>query len=530
MLDMVNGLDHFIEPVLILPSEGVITDVLKQKGILFYVIPYLNAFEPKGSITDSRSDEIFADNYEAACKIAEIVKEQNISLLHSNSAVVNVGGIAALLAGIPHVWHLRELVEEDFNCDLCDKPLKKRLFQYTDAFLSVSRCVKETYWKRYGICSRQLYDGIDSKRYIRVPGIISNPNPIFLLAGGLYSGKGHWDAIKAVEILIKKGRKEICLILVGDGSQKYAWGMKHYVAEHRLTGNIYFIPMQKDLSVLREKCTFSLTTSKMEALGRVTVEAMLAGNIVIGANTGGTLEIIGTTRERGYVYEQGNAEDLAAVMEEAIGKNCLYHEKMLKNAQKFAIEQFDSKKYAEKVREIYRDVLENNDSKQDGKEEFLKSLHKRYETQKRNPVKKSELPTDNSEKLNQYFRLTDMWLSLKQKGYSLATYFIENNYNKIAIYGMGYLGCILYDDLNGTDITIEYVIDKDKTDLRELITVVSPEEKFYDVDAIVVTIMEDEEEQKAFLKKNCDINQVGLWDVIYWMESFRLRVESENNS
>lgn len=31
----------------------------------------------------------------------------------------------------------------------------------------------------------------------------------------------------------------------------------------------------------------------MEALGRSTIEAMLAGNIVIGADTGGTKELIG---------------------------------------------------------------------------------------------------------------------------------------------------------------------------------------------------------------------------------------------
>ena len=54
----------------------------------------------------------------------------------------------------------------------------------------------------------------------------------------------------------------------------------------------------------------------MEALGRVTLEAMLAVNMVIGTYTGGTLELIGENQERGYLYKQGNYRDLAKVMKE----------------------------------------------------------------------------------------------------------------------------------------------------------------------------------------------------------------------
>lgn len=53
-----------------------------------------------------------------------------------------------------------------------------------------------------------------------------------------------------------------------------------------------------------------LMCSKMEAFGRVTVEALKCGLPVIAANTGGSLEIIedGTN---GYLYQSGNTLDLA---------------------------------------------------------------------------------------------------------------------------------------------------------------------------------------------------------------------------
>ena len=88
------------------------------------------------------------------------------------------------------------------------------------------------------------------------------------------------------------------------------------------------------------------------------------------------------------------------------------------------------------------------------------------------------------------FHLYDIWLSNLRKGKRVRLFFENNYYNNIAIYGMGMIGYQLYEELKGTQINIEYVIDrnaseKKRGDLR--IISVGEIKKMKKVDAIIVT-------------------------------------------
>lgn len=63
-------------------------------------------------------------------------------------------------------------------------------------------------------------------------------------------------------------------------------------------------------------------------------------------------------------------------------------------------------------------------------------------------------------KNDKIIQLLDEFLEIKQAGKSLDLYFKENNYKKVAIYGLGYLGKRLYDELKVSGIGIEYIVDK----------------------------------------------------------------------
>ena len=64
------------------------------------------------------------------------------------------------------------------------------------------------------------------------------------------------------------------------------------------------VPFQSDLYELRKHADIALMCSRGEALGRVTVEAMLSENLVIGADSAGTKEII-QNKVTGYLYKTG---------------------------------------------------------------------------------------------------------------------------------------------------------------------------------------------------------------------------------
>ena len=97
-----------------------------------------------------------------------------------------------------------------------------------------------------------------------------------------------------------------------------------------------------------------LVCSKYEAFGRVTVEAMMAGCLVIGANSGGTIELIedGST---GVLFESGDYVDLVNKMIYVI-ENKNNAKKIAKNGRNVALQCFTALINASNIRNLYLDI------------------------------------------------------------------------------------------------------------------------------------------------------------------------------
>lgn len=81
------------------------------------------------------------------------------------------------------------------------------------------------------------------------------------------------------------------------------------------------------------------------------------------------------------------------------------------------------------------------------------------------------------------------WLEWKMQNVSLEHFFVEKGYKKIAIYGMGYLGMLLWQDLRGTGVAVDYFLERiAKPDCQGL-AVYGIEDKCPSVDAIVVSVV-----------------------------------------
>ncbi len=120
-----------------------------------------------------------------------------------------------------------------------------------------------------------------------------------------------------------------------------------------------------------------------------------------------------------------------------------------------------------------------------------------------------------SDKHLSLFLMMNQWVKIKQEGKNLASYFEKNSYNKIAIYGMSYAGETLIDELKGSGVTVAYAIDKNADSLYADVDIVSTDDDFEQVDAVVVTAITffDEIEEQLSEKMDCPI--ISLEDVLY---------------
>jgi glycosyltransferase involved in cell wall biosynthesis len=91
--------------------------------------------------------------------------------------------------------------------------------------------------------------------------------------------------------------------------------------------------------------------SEMEGFGRVTVESMLAGTIIIGADTGATKEII-RDGENGYLYKNHDVENFVNKLHQIVEnqEGALFS---AKQGQKSAIEEYSLEHDVEQLIEVY---------------------------------------------------------------------------------------------------------------------------------------------------------------------------------
>lgn len=291
-------------------------------------------------------------------KIKKIIQNNNIEIIYSNTSVINYGWWLSKKMHLPHVWHIREFGKEDHNLDFV-KGRENFLSELNDSqqIIYISKSIFQKFKNdvRPDIKQNIIYNDISPEFINPKPEFnLSLNNPLnAVIIGTIQPGKGQLDVVKAVERLNKEKLKVI-LHIGGAKTGTYYELIKDYVNDHKLTNEIIFDGFITAVNLYRAKMDIGVVASKKEAFGRVTVEGMLSQLAMVGANSGGTSEII-KNNCTGLLYEKDNIEDLA----EKINELYLNRDKLKKialNGYKFAVKNFTVGKSANEIYNLLIDL------------------------------------------------------------------------------------------------------------------------------------------------------------------------------
>ncbi len=112
------------------------------------------------------------------------------------------------------------------------------------------------------------------------------------------------------------------------------------------------------------------------------------------------------------------------------------------------------------------------------------------------------------------FILMNQWTNLRQEGRNLEEYFLKNGYARIAVYGMGAVGQRLVKELRNSKIEVVYGIDKNRDNIYSKIKVITMEERFTDIDAVVVTVVKEFDTIREALLKKIDCPVIAIEDIL----------------
>lgn len=360
MLNIMKELANRGHQVIGIMAKDVNLEHLKNiKNIKFYFIPSydmrleLNRIGLKVELKYFVKNKL---NWLIMQKTKRILKSENIDIIHINGLNNGIGALVAKHLKIPYVWHIRQLMQEDLNQRLYNKKQVWPLVKGACEIIAISGAVKEKFEKEFKRDIIVVYNGVPLEEYVIDNHMIFDDKVVrILFPGRVVEGKGQIDAVKAIQKIVEGNIKNIKLIIVGHCQDEYAEKVKMYVKENELSPYIEFQEHNPDLRKLRGSCDIGLTCSKKEAFGRVTVENQMGGLLVIGANTGGTPELI-QHMETGLLYQEGDYQSLAEQIKYAI-ENKESVRKIACEGYRIAKENYSIKRVVDQILEIYKVYL-----------------------------------------------------------------------------------------------------------------------------------------------------------------------------
>lgn len=299
-----------IEMTVILSKKGKLKKKLENIGIKCYVIPFgHNSFNPENSKIKIALLKIVKNllKYIADCRIDMILKNEKYDIVHLNSTVVNVGYNPAKKNCVKIVYHLREFVEEDFRRKLYDQKKSYNEIANADAVIAISKSVKKKFSNFIPEEKIQvIYDGVKLDKYLKIQRpILCKKQVEIVMIGQMVKGKGHIDLLNA---LGKHSdlRSKVHVCFIGDGPEYIR--LKRKTIEYNIESIVEFRGFCQNVEEILKDADILVMASRMEAFGRVTIEAMAANVLVIGASSGCTTELL--AGDKGLLYQVGNYDDL----------------------------------------------------------------------------------------------------------------------------------------------------------------------------------------------------------------------------
>lgn len=347
LLDLVLNCPDSIDPIVLAPESGELTDVLTKNGVEVITLGYSWWI---GSRTTTLPIRLLKNTYSIS-QIPCVSTFADVDLVYTNSIASPVGGLIARQNSVPNIWHIRELVDGthglsfDFgiNCttEFIERSSKKILYN--------SQTVRERYLPYLdNVCDSVIYNGPISRQDmdyndIREEGV-TNSRIRLLVVGSISPGKGQLDAIKILDNVLDRGI-DAELTIVGSGDEAYIRNCKAEAESRGLGERIHWEGYQKSVDEYFRGSDIAVVPSKSEAFGRVVVEAMSFGIPVLGRDSGGIPEII-RNASNGYLF---TSISQAGEYADKLSSSEQLYRKISERGWKTAYQKFSREQYCESV-------------------------------------------------------------------------------------------------------------------------------------------------------------------------------------
>lgn len=366
-----SAVDAGVTPTVVLPDKGKLYGELASRGIDTMILKYRPAVYPW---LDTVSDYLlFAPrllgrlylNHKAAARLAGRLGEKGVDIIHTNVSVIDVGFMAARKLGVPHIYHIREYADRDFNMAYypCRRRFTKRLLSPDSYSICITNDIRRHNRMQGNPRSVVIYNGI--RTAARQEENACRRGGFFLFAGRLEPAKGLDILMQGYASYCGRcGGEPLPLYLAGNfGSGEARRKLEREIEEGGITGKVKFLGVRADIEDVMRQARAIVIPSRFEAFGRCMPEAMLCGCLAIARNTGGTLEQLENGKRltgRDIALRFDTAEQLADMLAEAERMPDEEYRSITSVARETVRTLYSSENYASSILSFYRKILSSD--------------------------------------------------------------------------------------------------------------------------------------------------------------------------
>jgi glycosyltransferase involved in cell wall biosynthesis len=308
-------------PVVVLPEEGPLKKLIEAEKVAVILHPRLSLITRP--VFRSWRIILFLLNYPLSVLFLwRLIRRQRIDLVYTNTGVMISPALAAWLAGVPHVWHIREWFQEF-------RPIWGAFSWYICFFSRKVIAISNAVAGQFKPCDKLviIHDAFSfAEEDISAGGVRGNFRSQHGLGDGLVVGcvgrikfvrKGQEILVEAAGILKQRGRL-IKALIVGapfPANVEHLTRLKKMIRQLGIEDQVIFTgeladprPAYLAMDIL------AMTSVQPEPFGGVVGEAMSLGLPVIATNIGGSMDQVveGVT---GFLINPGDPGALADSIE-----------------------------------------------------------------------------------------------------------------------------------------------------------------------------------------------------------------------
>lgn len=368
LVDLVRGFpEGAVEVHVALPGEGPLADALRHHGAQVHIVPMDESFRrlSRGALAERpwRLLRLVLPATQATAKLVRLARRLRPDVVHTNSMKAHaVGAIAARAARAPLVWHVRDILPENW---------------VRSAFTTAAGVVPDRVVSLSHVAARP-FEGGRSARRIRVvhngirPLPVSddevaawrrklgaeNGDPLVGMVGQIAHWKGQ-DVFVEAAARLHELEKPCRFALVGsclfpENEREFDEGIRRRAHERGLDDCLVWIDHAEPIEPLMAALDVLVHASRLpEPFGRVLVEAMAQGTPVVTTEVGAGPEIVPSSA--GVHVPPGDPVALSDALIDLIDDEET-REAFARSARRTA-DGFDITATADGVVDIYRELI-----------------------------------------------------------------------------------------------------------------------------------------------------------------------------